>query len=45
MKSTRDVADEELPRWVLYDFPLVNFREAVKRMRDERKRAKEKADT
>ena len=45
MKVERDVSDDKLPRWVLYDFPLANFREAIKRMRDERLRAKEKVDT
>jgi len=45
IKRSRDVSDEGLPRWVLYDFPLANFRNAIKRMRDERIRAKEKADT
>jgi hypothetical protein len=45
IRRARDVTDEELPRWVLYDFPLANFRDAINRVRDERKRAKEKADT
>ena len=40
IKRARDVSDEELPKWVLYDFPLGDFRDAIKRMRDERLRAR-----
>jgi hypothetical protein len=42
IKSARAVSDEELPRWVLYDFPLADFRDAIKRMKDGRMRIKEK---
>jgi hypothetical protein len=36
----RLASEEELPRWVLYDFPVAEFRAAMRSMVEERLRAK-----
>jgi len=38
VKNTRLVTEDELPRWVLYDFPIRAFRAAIAAQREARTR-------